>query len=221
MVSPMKRCAIICFVKTPGLSKPKTRLAASIGEEKALQIYLRLVQCMSETFDLLKGESLDLIWAVNESNGGGHYLWEGREIWTQPEGTLGEKLFAMEERASKTYQNWIFVGSDTPALDALLILKAVKFLRDNDFVTGPSLDGGFYLWGSRKKLEKQRWLSTPYSTSETLRFLTQDLENIKYLETLPDLDHVEDIEKVKKSMSLMSQSRHQLLQLFETYISKK
>lgn len=218
----MSKSAVICFVKTPGFSKPKSRLAASIGEEQALKIYLSLIQCISETFFQLEKENLDLIWAVNEAKGVDYDLWRNRIVWTQPEGTLGEKLLAIEERASGTYQNWIFIGSDTPALDASLIRSAIDILRFHDFVAGPSFDGGFYLWGGRKRLTENLWLCTPFSTSETLDFMTRDLSDIRYLPSLPDLDLVEDIGNVKNSITNpASEARHEMLLLLDAFSSKK
>lgn len=222
MVSTMKRSALICFVKTPGLSKPKSRLAAGIGEEKALKIYLGLIHCISETFLQLEKENLDLIWAVNEAKGGESELWKDRIVWVQPEGTLGEKLLAIEEKASMNYQSWIFIGSDTPALDASHILTAIDLLRSHDFVAGPAFDGGFYLWGGRARMSPELWLTTPFSTDDTLKFLTQDLRDIKFLPTLPDLDLAEDIERVKISLSnLSSKARHEVLHLLDTFSSRK
>lgn len=218
----MKKSAVICFVKTPGFSKPKSRLASGIGEEKALSIYLSLIQCISETFLQLEKENLDLIWAVNEAKGIDSELWKNRTVWTQPEGTLGEKLLAIEERASRSYENWVFIGSDTPALNASLILTAIDILRAHDFVAGPSHDGGFYLWGGRKKLTAHLWLSTPYSTENTLALLTQDLKDVEYLLPLPDLDHVEDMERVIVSLnSSTSEARHKVLQLLDAFSSRK
>ena len=218
----MKKSAVICFVKTPGLSKPKSRLASGIGEEKALSIYLGLIQCISETFLQLEKENLDLIWAVNESKGVENELWINRMVWAQPEGTLGEKLLAIEERASRSYESWVFIGSDTPALSSSLVLTAIDLLRAHDFVAGPSLDGGFYLWGGRKKLTAQLWLTTPFSEQNTLALLTQDLKDVEYLLTLPDLDHAEDIESVKVSLSSStSEARHKVLQLLDAFSSRK
>jgi glycosyltransferase A (GT-A) superfamily protein (DUF2064 family) len=218
----MKKKAVICFVKTPGLSRPKSRLASSIGDQKALEIYLGLIARISETFSQLESRGIDTIWAITEAEGSSHPLWQDRKTWTQPLGDLGERLYEIEQRASSLYEQWIFIGSDTPALGAELIINTFDLLEGKNWVAGPSLDGGFYLWGSRKELTRERWIGTPYSSTETLQKLTVGLNNVEYLHPLPDLDKIDDIEAVINSLSqVKTPSSHGLLLLLNSYSSSK
>ena len=51
MPDSRKDTAIALFVKTPGLSPVKTRLAASIGAEAALGLYRLCLRCVDEAVD--------------------------------------------------------------------------------------------------------------------------------------------------------------------------
>lgn len=216
----MVRSAVICFVKTPFLSKPKSRLAKSVGEAKALEVYLKLIACMEESFVALQHHGIQTIWAVNEQEGAQAPLWLGRRTWVQPPGTLGEKLSSIEEKAATEFDQWIFIGSDTPALTSDIIMHSLHELKTKAWIVGPSHDGGFYLWGSKTRLEKERWLNTTYSSSGTLQELTANLPGVHSLLPLPDLDKMEDLKSVRESISMIgSQARHELLRLIDVLIS--
>ena len=86
----MDKKLLLIFAKNPVLSKVKTRLAASIGDEKALFIYKKLLQKTAETI-----EGLDLHKSLYYSE----YIEEG-DVWegnvsdknVQVGNTLGEKM---------------------------------------------------------------------------------------------------------------------------------
>ena len=53
--------ALAIFVKTPSLSPVKTRLAQSIGEDKAIAFYMLCLEAIKET---AKQIDADVVWAV-------------------------------------------------------------------------------------------------------------------------------------------------------------
>ncbi len=55
------KIAIAIFVKTPGVSPLKTRLAASLGQEKALHFYKLSLKCIIST---LEETAINPYWAV-------------------------------------------------------------------------------------------------------------------------------------------------------------
>jgi len=64
---------IAIFVKTPGLSPIKTRLAAHVGIERALEIYRASIDCVRASVDLACSRvELSAYWAVAEPEGMAH-----------------------------------------------------------------------------------------------------------------------------------------------------
>jgi hypothetical protein len=73
---------IAIFVKTPGLSPVKTRLAAAIGEKRALEFYRLAIEAVRE---VVSASGLQACWAVAEETAD----WTGFPVIFQGEGALG------------------------------------------------------------------------------------------------------------------------------------
>ena len=80
---------------------------------------------------------------------------------------------------------------DIPQIEPKLIETAFLKLERNDFVLGPTRDGGFYLFGSNKKVCKKVWTQTPWSSKETAKEFTRLLESC-LLYTSPSPRDVEE-----------------------------
>ena len=71
--------ALVVFVKTPGLSPVKTRLAKGIGSENAKTFFVKSVKAVeSIAHRILKNNDVDCHphWAVAENDGLSHELWK-------------------------------------------------------------------------------------------------------------------------------------------------
>lgn len=148
----MPETAIGLMAKYPEAGKVKTRLAATIGEKAALEIYGELLQDTCELVTGLGGADFyravfvtpDLRVEAFESR------YQGFDTYQKQEGgDLGQRMQAAFEnlldvpRVSRA----MLVGADCPELGPELIVTAAEFLRQNDVVLGPSHDGGYYLIG--------------------------------------------------------------------------
>ncbi len=186
------------FTRPPVLGKVKTRLAAEIGDEGALNIYKFLLDhTVSVTCDL------DVVKQV-------HYSEEIilNDIWDagiyakklQHGNDLGEKMqHAFEEGFSNGYENIIIIGSDLFDLCREDIEKAFSLLLHNNFVIGPADDGGYYLLGMKKifpKIFQQKKWGTSLVFQETIKDLRK--ENVAYLEYRNDVDIYGDIKGKKE-----------------------
>ena len=86
-------------------------------------------------------------------------------------------------------------------MDQTLISEAFYNLTKTDYVLGLSQDGGFYLFGSRRKIPKLIWSETPWSTSETAKIFIQLLNQEPfYLRTLTDVDNFSDLKNLIDEM---------------------
>jgi rSAM/selenodomain-associated transferase 1 len=191
----MKTNALIIFTRNPELGKVKTRLAKTIGDVRALQVYKDLLQhTMEQTQNIDCAKFVFYDTAIIEND-----LWK-ESIYhkkIQSVGDLGQKMqHAFEELFQKGYTNCIIVGSDLFDLKSEIIESAFIKLTKNDVVLGPAEDGGYYLLGLKKMIPSifnaKDW-GTSTVLSDTLKELSK--QKVAFLDTLNDIDTFEDLEK--------------------------
>ena len=193
--------ALIIFVRNPEKGKVKTRLAATVGEERALSIYLEL---LTHTHTISAAADADkfIFYAdkvrVND-------CWVGVRFSKELQGDYdfgGKMKEAFSIVFEKGYQQAIIIGSDCLELSTAIIEEAFAVLKQKDIVLGPAADGGYYLLGMTKLVgfifENKEW-STETVFNQTVEDLQR--ENISYskLITLTDVDTEEDWIKTKFS----------------------
>ena len=195
--------ALIIFVRNPQLGKVKTRLAATLGEEKALAIYQQLLahtlvitkNCVAEKYVFYAG-------ALAEKD---QWEQEGYKQLLQQEGDLGEKMHhAFETVFSAGHQKVVIIGSDCIELTEALIAEAFHGLDKNDAVIGPANDGGYYLLGL-KQIYAPLFLNKPWSTDAVYAATIKDFEAVQLsfsvLPVLIDIDTEEDWNAAQKNSS--------------------
>ena len=185
---------IIIFVKNPEKGKVKTRLAKTMGDDRALEIYLMLLDYTREIVQPLEADKGVFYSSFIDRKD----LWQdGFQKRIQVTGNLGAKMHeAFSEIFAEGYQKVIILGSDCYELNTGLIEEAFQSLDDNDVVIGPARDGGYYLLGMRNFLP-QLFANKSWSTEVLLDETKAELEsgNLSYrlLPTLSDVDHEEDL----------------------------
>lgn len=191
---------LMIFVKNPELGKVKTRLASTIGKEKALKVYKTL---LAHTCTIVNSISFDK--AVFYSDSITHNdLWDNEmfQKYLQEGEDLGEKMLsAFTFTFAIGYKNVVIIGSDCIELTVKIIEEAFELLRSNDVVIGPAKDGGYYLLGMNK-LYKELFQNKKWSSENVLLDTVIDLKKInvpyKLLKTLSDVDREEDLGELKK-----------------------
>ena len=184
---------LLIFTRNPELGKCKTRLAATIGDQAALEIYKFL---LNHTVSVTK--KLDVTKQV-------HYSVKVREndIWDanvyskeQQKGIdLGVRMHhAFENGFKEGFENIIIIGSDLFDITQIELEEAFDKLRQNDFVLGPAEDGGYYLLGM-KKLKSELFKNKEWGTATVLENSLSDLsgESVFLLPEKNDIDYYEDI----------------------------
>lgn len=142
---------LIIFVKNPELGKCKTRLAATIGDEKALTFYKNMLIRTKEVAEQVNADKAIYYSSFIDQN----------DIWSihppfykflqSPSPDLGIKMQSAFEDAFKSgYESVCIIGSDCYALDEDIIEQAFEALINQDAVLGPSNDGGYYLLGMKR-----------------------------------------------------------------------
>lgn len=192
--------AIAIFVKTPGLSPVKTRLAATLGQETAEAFHLASsLSVASVAQELSVASGIQSYYAVAEQSAVNHNYWDDLPCVWQGEGGLGERMAHIYETLLKQYDFVMLVGADIPQMTVSELLGAVTWLDREEHARlafGPSVDGGFWSFGGNCPVPENVWTDVMYSQADTgVQFLNgiESLGEIKILSPLRDVDEVSDL----------------------------
>lgn len=158
----------LVFTKYPEPGKVKTRLAATIGAERAAMLYRGWIGEVFTSLQPLRGLARVVCFfdgAPKESFSDWHHLAD--DWWPQPQGNLGERLAAGFQRGLASGGPVIAIGTDCLEMDADLISQAFDRLAQRDLVFGPTPDGGYYLVGMSAD-RRGVFTSVRWSCAETL-----------------------------------------------------
>lgn len=195
----MEQKQLILFVKNTELGKVKTRLAKTIGDEKALFIYKALLQHTRKVAE--KVEALRKVYYSSFVDSNDEFESDFFEKRIQVQDDLGIKMYsafkdAFGERADKV----VLIGSDCYEINDEIIEDAFTSLNENDYVIGPAHDGGYYLIGM-KTLNKSIFEDMVWSTDNVMLDTIIDIKKQKksyfLLPTLTDVDHEKDLGELK------------------------
>ena len=145
----MNDCLLIIFTRNPELGKVKTRLAKTIGDDSALEIYKFLLNHTCKITSDLKA-SKQVHYSVKIRN---NDLWDGTiyDKKQQVGDDLGLRMMhAFQQGFQDGFKKIIIIGSDMYDLSQQDIEKAFISLETHDFVLGPAEDGGYYLLGMKQ-----------------------------------------------------------------------
>lgn len=193
--------AIAIFVKTPGLSPVKTRLGSGIGSGIAEEWHRRAAACVEAS---VSASGLPVYWAVAESEGMEHEMWQGLPRLAQGSGGLGARMAEVHTGLVTRHGGGILIGADLPQIEPRHIDAAAGWL-DSDrprHVLGPACDGGFWLFGANRALAPSVWDSVAYSRDDTARefIAAVDAPAWEILEPMTDLDRAEDLPAVLREL---------------------
>jgi uncharacterized protein len=186
---------LIIFYRNPELSKVKTRLAASVGDEYALAIYFKLV---SHTRSIVTPLFIDKVLYYSEFVDREDY-WDNQNFdkRLQTGSNLGERMYnAFSKGFQDGYETICIIGTDCLELTSKHIEDAFHQLQTNDVVIGPTRDGGYYLLGMKKLhsifFHKKNW-SSGTVRSDTLEDCKKLALKVAELILLRDVDTVDDL----------------------------
>lgn len=215
MVLVNPNCVIV-MMRYPEIGKVKTRLATTVGDEIACEIYRNFIL---DTLDNLSNLDADVILAVDswrEEENSLNDVLKGYRILEQHGEDLGMKQFnAMREVIDMGYENVAVVISDGPDIDPDLIERSLEVLLENDSVIGPSEDGGYYLFGIRgEKLQLDILAGIDWDSENIHSLLAENLEvagcSVIYLPCWPDVDNMEDFLSLVKRASINGRAKNSI-----------
>lgn len=182
---------LIVFVRNPAKGRVKKRLAASVGEEAALQIYQQLLEGLAAVLrEVEVQQEVHYSDFIPEQD-----LWGGKEKRLQEGEGLGERMAgAFQKGFQEGYRQIVLIGSDLPYLSPQDLQAAFSALDKHDYVLGPAEDGGYYLIGM-KSLNSKLFRNKSWGSSSVLQETLEELQNdsLFLLEERRDLDTYEDL----------------------------
>jgi rSAM/selenodomain-associated transferase 1 len=199
---------ILLFVKAPLRGQVKSRLAAVLGKDAALELYGNFV--------------LDILASIEKSgipcricyyppdSGETVKNWLGGHLMYMPQegNDIGERMErAFRQAFSEGTSRAVLIGSDIPDLPPALLQDAVGGLDQTGAVIGPSKDGGYYLIGFRKDtffpniFHGPEW-STDTVFADTVAIFEREHQQFSLLPPWRDMDTIEDLK------DLMSRNRN-------------
>lgn len=186
---------LMIFAKNPEIGKVKTRLARTIGDEKALMIYLKLLEHTHAIADkVFSDKAVFYSSRVQEFDILDYYKFPK---FLQKGDSLGERMDrAFGQAFSQHYDKVVIIGSDCYELSAEIIEDAFTALDSHNVVLGPAHDGGYYLLGMDRHyshLFKDKKWSTPDVLLDTILDLKKLKLSYQLLPTLTDVDEEKDL----------------------------
>ncbi len=184
------------FVRNPIPGTVKTRLAKSIGNQKALEVYHQL---MAHTAAVSAAAEADCKVFYSTETVRGDVFDDNRfQKGVQHQGGLGERMESAFSEACLRYHKVVIIGSDCYDLDSERLNHAFEALEENDVVIGPAFDGGYYLIGMKQlhpELFRNKTWSTQSVLPDTIQSIVQLGKKYTLLPALRDIDHLSDLEK--------------------------
>jgi rSAM/selenodomain-associated transferase 1 len=195
--------ALIVFTRNPALRKVKTRLAATVGDQAALDIYTFLLK---HTVSITKEVQADVFVFYSEAIRE-HDLWNNGRFHKrlQQGDDLGARMqHAFEQVLGLGYERAIVIGSDMYDLSTAEIDRAFTALQEADVVIGPAQDGGYYLLGL-KKILPELFKNKAWGTDTVLRATLNDLETFDVIRLAEknDIDYFSDVKDIPALQHLL------------------
>lgn len=148
------RQKLLVFARVPELGAVKTRLARTIGQERALEAYRAMISDLLRSLDGLSDDiEVEVLWSGTEAVDGAalRAAFGERALAMQAGTTLEQRIVAAFSERIIFHQaaKVIAIGIDEPSLPGAMVDHAFRLLDSCEWVLGPAADGGYYLVGCR------------------------------------------------------------------------
>lgn len=201
--------AVAIFVKTPGLSPVKSRLAATMGTGFAQGLHRRAAQATASVVECALAECGGIgYWAVAERTDAARGAWRGFETIMQGEGSLGERMARVHTALVARHGLALLIGADSPQLELSPLCAAINWLRAPGprLVLGPAEDGGFWLAGANRALPLGDWTGVEYSRPDTCAGFSRVMRRHGRLLEMPllrDVDRADDLPSLMNALQIL------------------
>ena len=213
MSTALTSTGIAIFVKTPGLSPLKTRLAATHGVEYAENWYRLAAAAVAEVAKLSGAE---VYWAVAEPEAMHTPIWQDLPRLAQiPDSagataSLGARMHYVQQQLLLRHPAAILLGADTPHLDGAVLSAVIEYLQEGTprWAIAPALDGGFWLHGANRSAPLSAWEAPRYSHADTLAQFVSAMQGqgeLRRFQSETDVDSAADLAACTTALSQLAQ----------------
>lgn len=212
------------FAKFWEPGRVKTRLAATLGDQLACELYQIFLFHLLESVASVTEQTTVVFSPANQLSDFRTAIPPSWSLEAQSEGDLGDRMRnffskrlpsgdsatgdaatgnSADEQATKV----IAIGADCPQLPASEIQNAFDLLDDHDVVIGPSTDGGYYLLGMQGSVAEVfdgiDW-STPAVLPQTIDCLDKQNKSHALLAARTDVDNEHDLQEMLTELSSLT-----------------
>ena len=191
-------CLLIIFAKAPVAGYAKTRLAPALGHDLAARLASRMLDHALSSALASGIGPVELCCSPDVAHPQFQQAAKepGVALTHQGDGDLGQRMARAFARGLARHRRVVLIGTDTPALDAVVLRKAAAALNDHDAVFAPASDGGYVLIGL-SRLAPELFDGIDWSTEKVMaqthvRASTLAL-SLCELPTLDDVDEPQDL----------------------------
>lgn len=192
---------IIVFARYPEAGRCKTRLAAGMGQDRALAVYRALLDHTLEVVQSCPGRKVLFVEPAERVADAKDWA-PGMDLYLpQPQGDLGIRLaYAVNTRMDAGAHRIFLMGCDCPQISKESVTLAMDDLETCDVVLGPTEDGGYYLLGLKGR-HPFLFQDIPWSTGQVLEKTLNILKihSLSYLlrDSFLDVDTLDDYRRVR------------------------
>ncbi|MDH5218295.1 MAG: TIGR04282 family arsenosugar biosynthesis glycosyltransferase [Gammaproteobacteria bacterium] len=195
------RRALIIFAKAPVPGYAKTRLIPELGEQGAADLHKALcLRTIKQSISPVEWDTL--LWCAPDQQA--RFFQDikkthGLDLFDQPEGDLGQKMFNAFEQVLEKYDQAVIIGTDCPVMEAARVRQAFAALSDGfAAVINPAEDGGYVLLGLKKSqpivFKDIKWGGADVYL-HTMQHMDEARLSYKELEVLWDVDDADDLKR--------------------------
>jgi len=197
--------AVGIFAKPPYPGSVKTRLIPDIGADKAASVYR---YCLEYTLEVVGKSGLEYQLFLSEDCDDA--LFQQEEHSLQKGDDLGQRMYhAFLELLDTASDGALIIGTDCLDLTPMHLQDAARSLADHELVLIPALDGGYALIGCTT-IEPGLFKDLRWSTDQVYRQTVANAQRLNYrvasLETLRDIDTLQDLEHYPELLALIASS---------------
>ena len=214
------------FAKFWQPGRVKTRLAVSIGDEKACDLYFAFLNHLLRKLRAV-GTDRRLVYSPPERETSfREILPDSWGLYPQSTGGLGTRMhsffsdqFELARSPGQSVRKVVIIGADCPQIKSASVEQAFENLDHSSVVIGPSVDGGYYLLGMRETcfdiFTEIEW-STPTVLSSTIAHLERQKIDFAMLDPLEDVDELNSLLALEEKMASDIQTQPSLADEKET-----
>jgi uncharacterized protein len=197
------------FAREPVAGAVKTRLAATIGAERAAAAYRALTEATLRHARRAVAEGAVIaveLWCTPSADS----RWfrdcaamAAATLHVQSDGDLDRRMRTALAAGLTRADSVLLIGTDCPVLDTHALAAAAAMLATHDAVLTPAEDGGFVLVGARVPLAFDRVrLSTPFAAQDARAAFDRVGIRCGMLPTLWDVDEAADFDRWQRMRAI-------------------